>query len=82
MTKEEAADLLDVARRSMRWVESGMAEDYARRLRRHSFTAEHAHQIANYVLPRGRLGRITLVLNPPDSARAIAFIAAVLRAVE
>lgn len=81
MTASEAADLLDVARKSMRWLEACTSEEYALRFRR-GLSAENAHKMADYVLPRGRHGHIRLVLYPPDVARATAFIAAVLRAVE
>lgn len=37
---------------------------------------------ADYVLPPGRRGRVRLSLMRPEEARATAFVAAVLRAVE
>ncbi len=45
-------------------------------------TPEVARKLADYILPRGKRGRIKLVLGPPQYARAIAFIAAVLRSFE
>lgn len=81
MTSLEAAILLGHAKHVMPYIEAGMAEDYQGKLYR-GLSAEQAHQLADSVLPRGRRGRVRLVLYPPASARATAFIAAVLRAVE
>lgn len=81
MTRLEAAILLGHAKFSMPFIEAGMAEDYEGKLYR-GLSVEQAHQLADSVLPRGRLGRVRLVLYPPTSARATAFIAAVLRSIE
>jgi hypothetical protein len=81
MTSLEAAVLLDQAKHAMSLVDAGVAEDCALRLF-HGLSAEDAHRLADSVLPRGRAGRVRLVLYPPKSARALSFIAAVLRAIE
>lgn len=81
MTSLEAAVLLGLAKHSMPSIDAGVAEDCEVRLY-HGLSAEDAHHLADSVLPRGRRGRVRLVLYPPASARATAFIAAVLRAVE
>jgi hypothetical protein len=81
MTPAEAIALLGAAKFVMPTPEAGLAEDFELKLLR-GLSAEQAHHLADSVLPRGRLGRVRLVLYPPASARATAFIAAVLRAVE
>lgn len=43
---------------------------------------EALEQVADYLSPPGRRGRIFKVLYPPVYVRAICFVAAVLRAVE
>ena len=53
MTREEAADLLAVAKHVMPWVEAGAAERYEMKLRC-GLSIEEAHQLADLVLPRGR----------------------------
>lgn len=84
MTRNEASDLLRMAKWVM--VDTGMtleaqiAEDAELLLLRGS--VEHAHAHADFVLPKGRRGRIWLVLLAPNKARAKAFTAAVLRAVD
>lgn len=81
MNTLEAAALLGRAKHVMPFIEAGMAEDYEGKLYQ-GLSAEQAHELADSVLPRGRRGRVRLVLYPPASARATAFIAAVLRAIE
>jgi hypothetical protein len=46
------------------------------------FSVEDLHAYSHFVLPKGRRGRVRLLLCRPEQARAIAFIAAVLRSVE
>lgn len=81
MTPLEAAVLLGQVKHAMPFVEAGIAEDCELKLY-YGLSTEQAHHLADSVLPRGRRGRVRLVLYPPASARATAFIAAVLRAVE
>lgn len=45
-------------------------------------SAKTAHKYADYILPRGYRGHVRLVLLSPQRARATAFIAAILRAIE
>lgn len=86
MTRDEACDWLFKAK----WVLVGMgysliAADveqaeilvYQRRV-----TVVNLREHADYLVAPGRRGRITLVLHRPVEARALAFAAAVLRAVE
>lgn len=47
-----------------------------------ALTREMCRQRADFIVAPGRRGRITLVLEPPGSARALAFAAALLREVE
>lgn len=85
MTANEAIEILFDAK----WVMSDMGmtleardtED-AEMLLRMNPSPALAKQRADYLLPLGRYGRAWLVLLSPDRARARAFTAAVLRAVE
>lgn len=84
MTRTEASDLL----RMVKWImvdmgmtlEAQIAEGAEIVLLRCSI--EQAHAYADFVLPKGRRGRAWLVLLVPNKARAKAFTAAVLRAVD
>jgi hypothetical protein len=84
VTQFEASQILCAAKWVM--VDMGMileadeAEDAELMLLR--CTAQDAHARADYLLPKGRKGRCWLVLLRPEQARARAFTAAVLRAVE
>ncbi len=86
MTTNEAADLLEKAKFVLSDMgldyAAGEAERYETDLRSPWANAETAHAWANYVLPPGRRGRVTLCLNRPETARALAFIAGVLRTIE
>lgn len=58
---------------------AGAYEDAEFCVRRAS--VEDCHRYADFVLARGRRGRVTLVLSPPYVARATAALAALLRSV-
>jgi len=84
ITAPEASYILRVAQWVMydmgAWVEAGDAERYSIELMRNP-TEATCKAFADYVLPLGKRGRITLVLHRPEVARMKAFIAAILRAV-
>jgi hypothetical protein len=85
MTPHEASRILGTAKWVMldmgMTIEAGEAEDAELFLLRNP-TPEEARTYADFVLPKGRRGRVKLLLCRPEQARAIAFIAAVLRTVE
>lgn len=84
MTREEALRIVE----PLKWVildarfmvAAGWYEDVELRL--HTFSVQEIHQFADFVLPRGRRGRVMLVLRDPYEARALAFLAALLRSIE
>lgn len=93
MTPAEAVELL----RAAKWVmedmglkveasQADLAEldlaNWARRGEAPERIRELCRARADYVLPRGRRGRVKLALWPRPAARACAFIACVLRSVE
>ena len=61
-------------------IEAGQAED-AEMFLYNSPTVDDCRARSDYVLPRGKRGRVLLVLLPKPAARATAFIAAILRSV-
>ena len=85
MKKIEAIHLLFIAKFVLSDMgmpqEAYEAEQAEIRLRGY-FTAQNAREYANYILPNGYKGHVILVLNRPEVARAIAFIAAILRSIE
>ncbi len=84
MTRREAENLLYRASIVMDKMglghAAGVAEDMAMRLGVR-LEVEHIRGWADHILPRGKRGRIVLVLSTPPTARALAFIAAVLRSI-
>lgn len=85
MTRVEAAQILHIAK----WVMSDMNIDFAVEASRIQFMLEDGRldkaareAKAVYILPRGKRGHVVLVLNPPEHARAAAFLACLLRNIE
>lgn len=85
MTRADAQTILAAAKWTM--LDMGLigaacaCEDAEVRLLWKPVPLEAIRAYADSVLPRGRRGRIKLVLNRPETARAEAFVAAVLRSI-
>lgn len=85
MTTLEAADMLERAKHVLDRMglsyAAGEAERYELYLRGPGATEWAAHQWARMLIPPGKRGHVTLVLEKPANARALAFIVGVLKAV-
>lgn len=58
------------------------AEQVECRVMQPHFTPAHCKEYALYIIPKGKRGRVTLVLHRPEEARAKAVIVMLLNALE
>lgn len=85
MTPREASKILAAAKHVMEDMGLRIEASEAERIEAmlwFGLEPDDIKRLADYVLPRGRRGRIRLVLLAPEQARAVALIACVLRSID